>query len=92
MIFRAAKDDRTDKISMKLFGKLLGEFERVNFVTECDKRIQYRYEQCLFEQFAEGNLLPRPEDPNSQKQEGVSKVTFSAESDGEEDDEEPQIP
>lgn len=44
MIFRAAKDDRTDKISMKLFGKLLGEFERVNFVTECDKRIQYRYE------------------------------------------------
>ena len=44
MIFRAAKDDRTDKISMKLFGKLLGEFERVNFVTECDKRIQYRHE------------------------------------------------
>ena len=29
-IFSAVRDDQTNKISMQLFGKLLGEFERVS--------------------------------------------------------------
>ena len=37
MVFRAVKDDQTDKISMVLFGKLLGEFERV-FMIWLDKQ------------------------------------------------------